>query len=73
MLFADLTEQAVERALFSQSVGKAPGPDKLSFGALRLLLRWEKERMVKLAKAVVRTGRDPAVRKRASRVVIRTP
>ena len=32
-----VTEQAVERALYSQSVKKAPGPDKLSFGAIRLL------------------------------------
>jgi len=31
-----VTEQAVERALFSQSVQKAPGLDKLSFGAIRL-------------------------------------
>jgi len=32
-----VTEHAVERALFAQSIGKAPGPDKLSFGAVRLL------------------------------------
>jgi len=30
-------EKAVERALYSQSVKNAPGPDKLSFGAVRLL------------------------------------
>ena len=68
-----VTEQAVERALFLQSVGKAPGPDKLSFGAVRLLWRWEKERIVKPAKAVVRTCRHPAMWKRASGVVIRKP
>jgi hypothetical protein len=32
-----VTEQVVERALFSQSVKEALGPDKLSFGAIRLL------------------------------------
>jgi hypothetical protein len=32
-----LTEQAAERALVSQSVKIAPGLDKLSFGAIRLL------------------------------------
>jgi hypothetical protein len=32
-----VTEQAVERALFALSVGNAPGPDKLSFGAVHLL------------------------------------
>jgi len=32
-----VTEHAVEQDLFSQSVMKAPAPDKLSFGAIRLL------------------------------------
>jgi len=35
----NITEQAVERALFSQSVKMAPGPDKLAFGTL--LLHWK--------------------------------
>ena len=65
-----ITEQSVERALFSQWVKKAPGPDKLSFGALRLLWKWDKTRIVGLTKAAVRTGRHPAVWKRASGVVI---
>jgi len=68
-----VTEQAVERALFSQSVKKAPGLDKLSFGAIRLLWKWDKERIVRLTKAAIRTGRHPAVWKRASAVVIRKP
>jgi len=65
--------RAVERALFSQSVQTAPGPDKLSFGAIRLLWKWDKERIVRLARAAIRTGRHPSVWKRASGVVIRTP
>jgi hypothetical protein len=68
-----VTEQAVERALHSQSVKKAPGPDKLSFGAIRLLWKWDKERIVRLTRAAIRTGRHPAVWKRASGVVIRKP
>jgi len=32
-----VTEQAVEQALLSQSVKKTLGPDKLLFGAIRLL------------------------------------
>ena len=32
-----VTEQAVERALYCQSVKKALGPEKLSFGTIRLL------------------------------------
>jgi hypothetical protein len=32
-----ITEQLVERALFSESVKKAPGPAKLFWGAKRLL------------------------------------
>jgi len=68
-----ITAQAVEGALFSQSVKKAPGPDKLSFGAIRLLWNWGKERIVRLPKAAIRTGRHPAVWKRASGVVILKP
>jgi len=68
-----VTEQAVERALFSHPVKKAPGPDKLSFGAIRLLWKWDKERIVRLTRAAIRPGRHPAVWKRASGVVIRKP
>ena len=68
-----VTKQAVERALHSQSVKKAPGPDKMSFGAIQLLRKWNKERIVRLTRAAIRTGRHLAVWKRASGVVIRKP
>jgi len=68
-----VTEQAVKRALFCQSVNKAPGPDKLSFGAIQPLWKWDKERIVRLTRAAIRTGRHPAVWKRASGVVTRKP
>jgi len=68
-----VTVQAVEQALYSQSVKKAPGPDKLSFGAIRLLWKWDKERIVRLTKAAIRTGRHPAEWNHASGVVIRKP
>ena len=56
-----VAEKAVQRALHSQSVKKAPGPDKLSIGAVRLLWKWDKQRIVALAKATIDTGRHPAV------------
>jgi len=67
-----ITEPSVEQALFSQSARKAPGPDKQSFGAIRLLWKWNQTRIVELMKAAVRTGCHPAVWKRASGVVIQT-
>jgi hypothetical protein len=66
-----VTEQSAERALYSQSVKKAPGPEKPSFGAIWLLWKWDKERIVRLMRAAIGTGRHPAVWKRASGVVIR--
>jgi len=54
-------------------VKKAPGPDKLSFGAIRLLWMWDKERIVRVTRAAIRMGRHPAVWKRARGVVIRKP
>jgi len=68
-----LTEEAVERAIFAQVVGKAPGPDTLCFGPLNLRLEWEKSRIIELPRAVVRTSRLPAVWKRPSGVVNRKP
>jgi len=68
-----VSEQTVERALFSQWLKKAPGPDMLSFGAIRLLWKGDKERMVRLTKVAIRTGRHPSVWTRASGVVIRKP
>jgi len=56
-----VTEQAVELALFSQSVKKAPGPDELSFGAIQLLWKWDTERIVRPTRGAIRTGRHPAV------------
>jgi len=54
-------EQAVERELFSQSVKNAPGPHKLSSGAIRLLWNWDTERIVRLTRAAI-----PMVRHLAS-------
>jgi hypothetical protein len=58
---ARVTEQAVQRALFSQSFKKASGPAKLSFGGIRLLWKWDKERIVRLTRVAIRTGRYPVV------------
>ena len=68
-----VTEQAVERAFFPHSVKEAPGPDKLSFGAIQLLWKWHRDRFVRLMRAAIRTRRHPTVWKRAISVVIRKP
>jgi hypothetical protein len=54
-------------------VNKAPEPDKLSFGAIRLLWKWDNDRIMRPMKAAIHTGRHPAVWKRASGVLIRKP
>jgi len=59
-----ITKQLVDRALFTRSLKKAPSPEKLSFGAIRLLWRTNKMRMIGLTKEVVRTERHPTVSKR---------
>jgi len=68
-----ITEQAVERAVFSPSAKKATGPDRLSSGAIRLLWEWDKEKIMRLMRAPICTGRYTAVLKRASGVVICKP
>jgi len=66
-------EQAVEGALFSQSLKEAPRPDKLSFGTIRLLWKWDKERIVRLTRAAIPKRRHPAVWKRAGHLDIPKP
>jgi hypothetical protein len=68
-----VTQQAVKREVFSQSVKKTPGPDKLSFGVIRRLLKLDIDRIVRLKRAAIRTGNCPAACTRASRVVTRKP
>jgi hypothetical protein len=40
-----IIEEDIEKALFEQSIKKAPGLDKLNFKALRLLWSWDKARI----------------------------
>jgi hypothetical protein len=40
-----IIEEDIEKALYKQSIKKAPGPDKLNFKALRLLWSWDKARI----------------------------
>jgi len=54
-------------------VKRAPGPDKLSFGAIQLLWKWGKEKVVRLTKTANRMGRHPSVWNQASGVVIHKP
>jgi hypothetical protein len=68
-----ITEQAVEGALYTQSAKKAPDPDMLTLGAIRLVCKWDEERIMRLTKAAIHTGRHPAGWKRACSVVIRKP
>jgi hypothetical protein len=67
------TEQAVKRALFSQSMKKELGSEKLSFGAILLHWRWDKERIARVKRAEVCTRRHPALWKQGSGVVIQVP
>jgi len=51
-----VTGQAVERAMISQSVKNPPGPEKLTFDSMRLLWKWDTERIVRLTRVAIRTG-----------------
>jgi len=67
------TEHAVEQVLHSQSVKYAAGPDKLSFGAIRLLGMWEEGSIVRLMRAAIPVGRHQVIWKQASWVVFPKP
>jgi len=49
-----ITDEDIREALFSQSVQKAPGPDRLGFKAIRLLWDWDSQRIINVVKASFR-------------------
>jgi hypothetical protein len=68
-----ITEQAADRALYSQTVRNTSGPEMPSFGAIQLLRKWDHETILMWTKVTIRTGGHPAVWKPASGVVIPKP
>jgi hypothetical protein len=52
-------------ALFTQSVQKAPGIDRLNFWAIRLIWRWDSIRVVELTRQCIRLRVHPLAWKTA--------
>ncbi|ODM14621.1 hypothetical protein SI65_09966 [Aspergillus cristatus] len=69
----EATESAVQQALFSQATQKAPGVDRLNFQALRLLWKWDSQRIVTLARQCLRLGFHPPSWKVAKGILLRKP
>ncbi|ODM14957.1 hypothetical protein SI65_09709 [Aspergillus cristatus] len=69
----EATESAVKQALFSQATQKAPGVDQLNFQALRLLWKWDSQRIVTLARQCLRLGFHPPSWKVAKGILLRKP
>ena len=61
------------RALFSQKSRKAPGPDRLEAPILRLMWRWDSQRIVDLVVHSFRLGVHPRVWKVSQGVPIPKP
>jgi len=55
-----ITEQAVELALYSRSDNIAPGLDNLFFGAIWLIGKWYKQRIMRLTNVAISKGRQPS-------------
>ena len=72
-LWDKISEGEVQEAIFGQSTGKSPGPDRLSFKAIRMLWEWDPDRITALVRAAVRTGVQPAAWKKTRAVVIPKP
>lgn len=70
LAYTSITQTIVENALFCQSPTKAPGPDKFTFRAIRLLWSWEPERITALVKNAVRLHYHPANWKRARGILL---
>jgi hypothetical protein len=70
---ATVTDEEVERAVWVQSTRKAAGPDLLDFAAVRLLWKWDRQRLCALIKTCVAKGIHPNHWKAAKGVVLRKP
>src|SRR5271156_5828740 len=68
-----ITDQAIQNALFSQSLTKAPGSDRLNFKAIRLLWDWSQERVTALIRHCFRLGYQPNRWKIARGILLRKP
>jgi len=69
-MWKKITDEDIREALFSQSVQKAPGPDRLGFQAIRLLWEWDSQRIINIVKVSFRLGINPRVWKEVKGVVI---
>ena len=65
-----ITKEQVYYALMAQSTKKAPGPDKINFGILRMIWKWEDERMTEMVKQAIRLGYHPKEWKRARGILL---
>jgi len=72
-MWKKITDEDIREVLFNQSVQKAPGPDRLGFKAIRLLLEWDSQRIINIVKMSFRLGVHPRVWKEAKGVVIPKP
>jgi len=72
-MWKKITDEDIRKALFSQSVQKAPGPDRLGFKAIRFLQDWDSQRIINIVKASFRLEIHPQVWKEAKGVVILKP
>jgi hypothetical protein len=70
---AEVTDDEIERAVWGPSTQKAAGPDLLGFAAVRLLWKWDQQRLCALVKTCIARGIHPDHWKVAKGVVLRKP
>jgi ribonuclease HI len=66
-------EEEIEKALFQQSIKRAPGISRLNAKALRLLWSWDRTRIVKLVQKCIQLGYQPKGWKTAKGIILRKP
>lgn len=72
-VYKSVNNERVRRALYHQSVKKAPGPDRLNFHILRLVWKWDSNRITALIRQCIRQGHHPHAWRTAKGVLLRKP
>lgn len=54
-----VTQYIVQQALMTQSMSKAPRPNKINFRSLRMIWEWNSRRFITMIKHSIRLGYQP--------------
>jgi hypothetical protein len=69
-IYESIMKECLQQAIFNQSEDKAPGPNRISLKAIRMVWNWELRRIIDITRQCLRIRIHPTVWKVAKGVII---